>query len=151
MIVADGPGILRGMMLAGVSICLLAATVHADAVRDAVEDDMGFAPYGAGIILPAQLDDTVFPAATFVDIRVADQFAAGHIAGATNSDWRAVPARLDDLPATGMAILCNTGYCDTGSLSAPAPFAARLPGRDNVVMMQSGIAAGITNAAWNPE
>lgn len=151
MIVAGGPGILRGMMLAGVSICLLAAPVHADAVRDAVEDDMGFAPYGAGSILRAQLNDTVFTAAIFVDTRAADQAAAGHIPGAINIEWRAVPARLDDLPATGMVILCNTGYCNTGSLSAPAPFAARLPGRDNVVMMQSGIAAGTTNAAWNPE
>lgn len=150
MIVSGGPGILRRMLLAGASICLLAAPVHADAVRDAVEDDMGFAPYGAGSILRAQLNDTAFTAATFVDTRAADQFAAGHIPGAINNEWRAVPARLGDLPATGMAILCNTGYCDTGSLSAQASSAARLPGRDNVVM-EGRSAARTTDAAWNPE
>jgi rhodanese-related sulfurtransferase len=147
MIIADGTGILRRMILAGFSICLLAAPVHAHAVRDAVEDYMGFAPYEAGIILPAQLDETVFTAATFVDTRAADQFSAGHIPGAINIDWRAVPARLYDLPATGMVIL----YCNTGSLSAQAVFAARLLGRDNVVMMQGGIAAWTTDAAWKPE
>lgn len=118
-----------------------------DALRAAIEDYMGFATYEAGIILPAQLDRDVFQAATFIDTRDAAQFAAGHIPGATNIDWREVPARLEDLPETGLVIL----YCNTGSLSAQAAFAARLLGRDNVVVLQGGITAWMTDAAWRPE
>ena len=136
------------MIRAALLIAVLAGPAWAnDPLRAAIEDYMGFAPYEAGIILPAQLDRDVFQAATFVDTRAAEQFAAGHIPGAVNIDWREVPARLEDLPETGMVIL----YCNTGSLSAQAGFAARLLGRDNVLVMQGGITAWNVDAAWKPE
>ncbi|MCW8842049.1 MAG: rhodanese-like domain-containing protein [Rhodobacteraceae bacterium] len=118
-----------------------------DAVAEAITDYMGFATYEAGIILPAQLDRDVFEAAVFVDTRDREQFEAGHIPGAVHIEWREVPGRIADLPESGLVVL----YCNTGSLSAQATFAARLMGRENVVVLQSGITGWRETAAYKPE
>lgn len=125
----------------------LPAFADEEAVAEAITDYMDFATYEAGIILPQQLDRDVFEAATFVDTRSADQFEAGHIPGATHIEWREVPGRIDELPESGLVIL----YCNTGSLSAQAAFAARLMGRENVVVLQSGIIGWQETAAYKPE
>lgn len=127
----------------------LAMPVLADegAVAEAITDYMDFATYESGIILPAQLDKDVFEAATFVDTRDAEQFEAGHIPGAVNIEWREVPGRIEDLPESGLVVL----YCNTGSLSAQATFAARLMGRENVVVLQTGIRGWLETAAYKPE
>lgn len=131
-----------------IGVAALAAPAQADesALAEAITGYMDFATYEAGIILPAQIDAAVFSAAHFIDTRDAEQFAAGHIPGAVNIEWRQIPARLDDLPDTGMVIL----YCNTGSLSAQATFAARLMGRDNVLVMQGGLTEWKKTAAWRP-
>ena len=108
---------------------------------------MGFATYEAGILLPQQLDETVFRSSTIIDTRDAEQYAAGHIPGALNIEWREIPSRLEELPETGLVIL----YCNTGSLSSQATFAARLLGRENVVVLQGGIKGWAAEAAWKPE
>jgi len=125
----------------------LPAFADEEAVAEAITDYMDFATYEAGIILPAQLDKDVFEAATFIDTRDADQFAAGHIPGAANIEWREVPGRIGELPETGLVVL----YCNTGSLSAQATFAARLMGRENVVVLQSGFTGWQETAAYKPE
>src|SRR6056297_2919223 len=110
---------LIAILLVGV----LAGPVFAqdDGIAEAITDYMDFATYESGIILPAQIDRDVFEAATFVDARDAEQFEAGHIPGAINIEWRAVPGRIAELPESGLVVL----YCNTGSLSAQAVFAAR--------------------------
>ncbi|MDX5382184.1 MAG: rhodanese-like domain-containing protein [Rhodobacterales bacterium] len=118
-----------------------------ETLAEAITGYMDFATYDSGIIVPEQLDRTVFEAALFVDTRDADQFAAGHIPGAVHIEWREVPGRLDELPDTGMVIL----YCNTGSLSAQAAFAARLLGRENVLVLQTGFDGWQANAAYKPE
>ena len=125
----------------------LPALAEDAAVADAITDYMDFATYESGIILPQQLDKDVFGAATFVDTRSADQFEAGHIPGATHIEWREVPGRIDELPESGLVIL----YCNTGSLSAQATFAARLMGRENVVVLQSGFTGWQETAAYKPQ
>lgn len=115
-------------------------------VSEAIQDYMDFATYEQGIILPQQLDKEVFEAATFVDTRSADQYEAGHIPGAMHIEWREIPGRIDELPETGMVVL----YCNTGSLSAQATFAARLMGRENVLVLQGGINGWQTDAAYKP-
>lgn len=117
-----------------------------EALREAITSYMDFATYESGIILSEQLDQSVFEAAHFVDTRSADQFAAGHIPGAVHIEWREIPARLDELPASGMVIL----YCNTGSLSAQAAFAARLLGHENVLVLQGGFGGWQANAAYRP-
>lgn len=118
-----------------------------EALLDAIIGYMDFATYEAGIIMPDQMDRMVFDNAVIVDTRDAAQFAAGHIPGAINIEWRAVPAQLDALPQTGMVIL----YCNTGTLSAQAAFAARLLGRENVLMLQTGYEGWLAHAPYRPE
>lgn len=125
----------------------LANPLFADDLADEVKGYMDFAPYEAGIILPQQLTEDVFADVTFIDTRDAAQFEAGTIPGARNIEWREVPARLDELPETGLVVL----FCNTGSLSAQATFAARLLGRDNVLVLQTGIIGWSENAAFKPD
>jgi rhodanese-related sulfurtransferase len=130
---------------------ILALTLSAPAFADgaaieAMQDYMEFATYEAGIILPQQLDETVFSAATFIDTRDAAQFAAGTIPGAINIEWREVLGRMDEIPETGMVVL----FCNTGSLSAQATFALRVAGRENAVVLQTGIIGWQENAAYRP-
>ncbi|WP_439110016.1 rhodanese-like domain-containing protein [Lentibacter sp.] len=136
---------LRASFLA---LAFLAAPAFADeaAVAEAVQGYMDFATYEQGIILPQQIDAEVFAAATFIDTRDAAQFAQGHIEGAQNIEWREIPARLDELPESGMVIF----YCNTGTLSAQATFAARLLGRENVLVLQSGFLGWQETAAYKP-
>ena len=48
---------------------------HAEnAVIEGMQEYMDFSGYEAGIIVPQQIDQTVFEAALFVDTRDADQF-----------------------------------------------------------------------------
>jgi rhodanese-related sulfurtransferase len=121
------------------------AKAEGDPVAEAIIDYMDFATYEAGIILPAQLDETVFQAASFVDTRDAEQYAAGHIPGAIHIEWREIPGRIDELPE-GMVIL----YCNTGSLSAQAAFAARVMGHENVLVMQGGLLEWQNSGAFRP-
>lgn len=106
-----------------------------DPVAEAIRDYMDFAPYEAGIILPAQITPELMESVTFVDTRSADQYQAETIPGALHVEWREIPARLDALPEDGLVVL----FCNTGSLSAQATFAARLMGRENVVVLQGGV------------
>ncbi|TCP62422.1 rhodanese-related sulfurtransferase [Rhodovulum bhavnagarense] len=125
--------------LALASILALWSTAQAvaqdDPVAEAIRDYMDFAPYEAGIILPDQITPELISRVTFVDARSADQYRAGTIPGALNVEWREIPARLDELPDEGLVVL----FCNTGSLSAQAAFAARLMGRENIVVLQTGI------------
>ena len=143
-------GMIRPLAAAALGLSLLAAPAWAideEELAEAITDYMDFATYDSGIIVPEQLDQAVFQSAVFVDTRDADQFAAGSISGAINIEWREIPGRLDELPETGMVIL----YCNTGSLSSQAVFAARLLGRENVLVLQSGFDGWQQNAAWKPE
>ena len=134
--------------LIGVTGLLAPATAASEeALLEAITSYMDFATYDSVIIMPDQMDRLVFDSAMIVDTRDAAQFAEGHIPGAVNIEWRAVPGRLDELPASGMVIL----YCNTGTLSAQAAFAARLLGRENVLMLQTGYEGWQTTAAYRPE
>ena len=125
----------------------LATPAFADeAVIDGMLDYMEFAEYEAGIILPAQLDEAVFHAVTFVDTRDAEQFEAATIPGAINIEWREVLTRMDEIPTAGMVVM----FCNTGTLSAQASFALRVAGRENVVVLQTGFLGWQDTAAYRP-
>ena len=126
---------------------MLVGPVYADDLADEIVGYMDFATYEAGIILPQQLTEDVFSSVTFVDTRDAEQFVAGTIPNAINIEWREIPARIEELPEEGMVVL----FCNTGSLSAQATFAARLMGRENVLALQSGYRGWLQDAAYKPE
>ena len=135
---------MRSLLLSWLLVC---GWVQADeAVVEAMQEYLMFSEYEAGIILPNQIDQTVFETATFIDTRDADQFDAAHIPTAINIEWREVLDRIDEIPESGLTIL----YCNTGSLSAQAVFALRVAGRDNVVVLQSGFTGWQETAAYKP-
>ncbi len=117
-----------------------------DAAIEAMQEYMMFSEYEAGIILPQQIDQTVFETALFVDTRDAGQFEAGTIPGAINVEWREVLDRIDEIPEDRMTIL----FCNTGSLSAQAAFALRVAGRENVLLLQTGFIGWQADAAYKP-
>jgi rhodanese-related sulfurtransferase len=135
------------MAAAGLALALQAAPALAqDAAIEAMQDYLMFSDYEAGIILPQQIDQTVFETALFVDTRDAGQFAAGTIPGAVHIEWRSVLDRMDEIPEDRMTIL----FCNTGSLSAQATFALRVAGRTNVLVLQSGFFGWQQSAAYKP-
>jgi rhodanese-related sulfurtransferase len=123
-----------------------ATALAQDAAIDAMQEYMMFSEYESGIILPQQIDQTVFETALFVDTRDAGQFEEGTIPGAVNIEWREVLDRIDEIPEGRMTIL----FCNTGSLSAQASFALRVAGRANVVVMQTGFTGWQQDAAYQP-
>jgi rhodanese-related sulfurtransferase len=140
---------MRGLGLSAAAACLALCAAGPLAAQDLADEVIGyieFEPYESGIILPAQLTADVWQDLYFVDTRDAAQFAAGTIPGAVHIEWREVPGRLEELPRDRKVIL----FCNTGSLSAQATFAARLLGRDNVVVLQSGYLGWLEDAAYRP-
>jgi len=111
-----------------------------------MQEYMDFSGYEAGIIVPQQIDQTVFEAALFVDTRDAGQFEKETIPGAINIEWRQVLNQIDEIPEERMTIL----FCNTGSLSSQAVFALRVAGRTNVLVLQSGINGWRNDAAYKP-
>lgn len=119
------------MTVMGVS----ASFAQDDPLVDAFQEYMMFSEYEAGIILPRQIDQTVFESVTFIDTRDAGQYEKETIPGAVNIEWREVFDRIDEIPDSQMTIL----FCNTGSLSAQAAFALRVAGHSNVLVLQGGI------------
>lgn len=138
---------MKSMLKATALACALAGPVAAEELAEGIIGYMDFATYEAGIILPEQLTEDVFHSVFFVDTRDAAQFEQETIPGAVNIEWREIPARLNELPETGMVVL----VCNTGSLSAQAAFAARVMGRENVLVLQTGLRGWASHAGYIPD
>ena len=134
------------LRVAAFALVCLAAPVLANDLSDEITGYMDFATYDSGIIVPEQLTQDVFEAAIFIDTRDSEQFDVATIPGASHIEWREVPGRLDEIPDSDMVIL----FCNTGSLSAQAVFAARLLGHENVLVLQTGMQGWLQNAAYKP-
>ena len=117
-----------------------------EAVIEAMGEYLMFQEYESGIILPQQIDQSVFEAVTWIDTRDSEQFDKQTIPEAIHIEWRQVIERMDEIPTDRKVIV----FCNTGSLSAQAAFALRVAGFDNVVVMQSGFLGWLGNAAYRP-
>ena len=137
-----------GMIRAAIAATFLASPAVAQdaAVTEALQAYADFATYEQGILLPQQIDQSVFESAIFIDARDAGQFSEGHIPGAINIEWRELPYRLDEVPESGLVIF----YCNTGTISSQAMLMARLMGRDNAVVLQTGRNGWLENGAYHP-
>lgn len=131
--------------LLGVTLLVSPAAAQSPAIK-AMQDYMEFTSYEAGIIVPQQLSKEIFDSMVFIDTRDAAQFAAGSIPGARNIEWREVLSHIDEIPKDKKVIL----FCDTGSLSAQAAFALQVAGRDNVLLLQTGLDGWKKDAAYKP-
>jgi rhodanese-related sulfurtransferase len=139
--------IWQGTLALGVAITMASpALAQQDAAIEAMQDYLMFAEETAGIILPQQIDRTVFGNALFVDTRSAAQHAEATIPGAIHIEWHEVLDRIDEIPDNRMTIL----FCNTGARSSQATFALRVAGRTNVVVMQSGFDGWQRDAAYHP-
>ncbi|HEU0187168.1 MAG TPA: rhodanese-like domain-containing protein [Gallionellaceae bacterium] len=116
------------------SMQLLPAQAAGEAAVKEMEAYLDFVDYGGATMLPEQIPAEDWKRFFVIDARDADQYAASHIPGAVNIEWRQVLARRAELPKE-QAILI---YCNTGSLSAQAGFALRVAGMDNVRILQGG-------------
>ena len=138
---------VMGAVALAVSLAVpLAAQAQDDAVAEAITDYMDFATETAGIILASQIDKEVFEAARLFDVRSAAEFDSGHISGASNIEWRELPARIDEIPESGLVIF----YCNTGMRSSQVTFAARLMGRENVLVLGGGMQEWEKSAGYKP-
>ena len=133
-------------MIASFLLCFSSPTVADEAAVEAMAEYLMFQEYESGIILPQQIDQSVFEAVTFIDTRDLEQFEKQTIPGAIHIEWRQVLERMDEIPTEKKVIV----FCNTGSLSAQAAFALRVAGFDNVVVMQSGLLGWYDNAAYKP-
>jgi rhodanese-related sulfurtransferase len=139
--------IVNRLCTAVLAAALLASPAAAESpVVAAMQEYMEFSPYEAGIIVPQQLSKDIFDSVVLIDTRDAGQFAKGSIPGARNIEWREVLSRIDDIPKDKKVIL----FCNTGSLSAQAAFALRVAGRDNVLVLQTGLDGWKRDAAYKP-
>lgn len=128
------------------ALSLSTAAMAEDGVSVFLQDYADFATYEQGIILPEQIDQTVFDAALFIDARDAAQFEEQHIPGAINIEWRELPYRMDEVPEDRMVIF----YCNTGTISSQAMLMARLMGRENALVLQTGQRGWLVNGAYQP-
>jgi rhodanese-related sulfurtransferase len=85
--------------------------------------------------VPEQIDQSVFEAVVFIDARDPEQFAEGTIPGAISIQWREVLGRIDEIPSDKKVIT----FCTAGSRPAQAAFALRVTGRENVLLLQTGL------------
>lgn len=127
---------ILAVLMASASFMLL-SPAQADnkaAAIDEMEAYLDFVEYGGGVIFAEQIPREDWARFHVIDARDAGQFAAGHIEGAHNLDWRRVLAERDSIPRDRPVLI----YCNTGSLSAQAGFALRVAGWDNVLILQGG-------------
>ena len=118
-----------------------------DAAVEAMGEYLMFQDYQSGIIMPQQIDQSIFERVVFIDTRSEEEFRVATIPGARHIEWREVIERIDDIPEDQKTIL----FCNTGALSAQAVFALRVAGRDNVLVLQGGFSGWQENAAYQPE
>ena len=139
--------LIKHLSAAVLAAALLASPAAAQSpVVDAMKEYMEFSTYEAGIIVPQQLTKEIFDSVVFIDTRDVGQFAEGTIPGARNIEWREVLSRINDIPKDKKVVL----FCNTGSLSAQAAFALRVVGRDNVLVLQTGLDGWKKDAAHKP-
>lgn len=135
---------IRYAILVSLALC---SPLAAQDAQDAMQDYADFATYDAGVILPAQIDQTAFESFVFIDTRSVDEFAAGTIPGAKNIEWREVFNRTDEIPTDRRIVL----FCNTGVFSAQAMFGLRVLGYENVLVLQTGLNGWYDTAAYHPQ
>lgn len=118
--------------------------VGLDDVRGYVADALhGWIASGRPIAMTAQLtplelsEQLALNGPVVIDVRSAEEWSSGHIAGARHVMAGELPARLHDVPSSGdVALVCGSGYRSTVSASV-----LERAGRKNVASVTGGMTA----------
>ena len=115
---------------------LFATAVPAEenAALEPLRDYLDFAEYSAGAITAEQIEEVGVDRFFVIDTRNQGQYAAGHIPGAVNIEWRQILAQSERIPKDASVLL----YCDTGLLSSKAHLALTLAGYENAKVLFGG-------------
>lgn len=121
--------------LAALSALPMAAHAQLDkATTEAVESYFEFIDYNSGTIMAEQIPAEDYRRLHVLDVRDAGQFAADHIPGAVNIEWRKVFAERAKLPKDKTILV----YCNTSSFSGQVAMALRMAGYENVRILHGG-------------
>ena len=125
------PKMKRPLVLAGVMLLLSTTSVRAQEHADSLST-----PYVTPTVAKAWQEES--KGVIFLDVRQADEFAAGHLAGAINIVYTEVASVADRLPHDRPIVT----YCIHSTHRAPAAARAlREIGFDNAYVLEGGIVA----------
>lgn len=122
-----------GVLVLACSCLFLSSSVTA---ADPTEPQLRRAPYVTPATVKAWL--TAEQSVVFLDVREADEFAAGHLPGAINIHYDQIASRADQLPHEHPIVI----YCIHSAHRAPeAAKSLQALGFDNVSVLEGGIVA----------
>lgn len=121
----------RFILVMGVLAMLLASAVSTTAlepISDVLQELKADKPWGKVLVDGAkELFD--LEAATFIDVRTPDEYAAGHIPGAVNVPLETIPDNLGKLPMDKDTLI--VAYCKSGWRASLGMTTLRLLGYSN--------------------
>lgn len=113
----------------------VAAHAQLDKSTDAaLESYFDFIDYNSGTLMAEQIPAEDYKKLYVLDVRDAGQFAADHIPGAVNIEWRKVFTERAKLPKDKTIL----AYCNTSSFSGQVAMALRMAGYENVRILHGG-------------
>lgn len=130
-----GPALTLGLaLLVGLALPRPASAQLSASAAESVASYFDFIDANGGTLMAEQIPAEDYRRLHVLDVRDATQFAAGHIPGAVNIEWRQVFAERARLPRDRTVLV----YCNTGSYAAQVAMALRLDGLDNVRLLHGG-------------
>jgi rhodanese-related sulfurtransferase len=118
----------------GLTLPMPAAAQLSPAAAESVASYFDFIDANGGTLMAEQIPAEDYRRLHVLDVRDATQFAAGHIPGAVNIEWRQVFAERARLPRDRTVLV----YCNTSSYAAQVAMALRLDGMENVRVLHGG-------------
>jgi rhodanese-related sulfurtransferase len=122
------------LALGTLSIAPAAEAAAPAAVAEEIAAYFDIADAHGGVITAAQIPEADYPRIHWLDVRPAAEFAAGHVPGAVNIEWRKVFAQRARLPRDRTIV----AYCNTSSFAAQVAMALRMDGFENVRVLYAG-------------
>lgn len=121
-------------LLAALALPMPAAAQLSPAAAESVASYFDFIDANGGTLMAEQIPAEDYRRLHVLDVRDATQFAAGHIPGAVNIEWRQVFAERARLPRDRTVLV----YCNTSSYAGQVAMALRMDGLENVRVLHGG-------------
>jgi rhodanese-related sulfurtransferase len=121
-------------LLGGLAMPPAALAQLSPAAAESVASYFDFIDANGGTLMAEQIPAEDYPRLHVLDVRDAAQYAASHIPGAVNLEWRQVFAERARLPRDRTVLV----YCNTSSFAAQVAMALRLDGMENVRVLHGG-------------